>query len=81
MPVQQAVDAPNIIARGLTVRVETGVPGGSEQARFLRDLGYPVRERQGENSGLHVLVVTENGLEGAADPRREGRVIAVAPLN
>ncbi len=77
--VQGSVDAPNIIARGARVRVETGVPGGAEQAAALKALGYPVQEREGENSGLHVILVTEDGLEGAADPRREGRVIAVAP--
>lgn len=75
--VQDAVDAPNIIARGDTVRVETGVPGGSEAASALKAQGYPVQEREGENSGLHVIVLTPEGLEGAADPRREGRVIAV----
>jgi len=75
--VQSAVDAPNIIARGESVRVETGVEGGTDSAGFLRDLGYPVQEREGENSGLHVIVRTEQGLAGAADPRREGKVIAV----
>lgn len=75
--VQSAVNAPNIIARGESVRVETGVPGGAESAELLRDLGYPVQEREGENSGLHVIVRTDQGLVGAADPRREGEVIAV----
>jgi len=75
--VQSAVDAPNIIARGESVRVETGVPGGAESAELLRDLGYSVQEREGENSGLHIILRTEQGLVGAADPRREGEVIAV----
>jgi gamma-glutamyltranspeptidase/glutathione hydrolase len=75
--VQSAVDAPNVIARGSTVRVESGVPGGVAEARALETLGYPVEEREGENSGLHVILVTDQGLVGAADPRREGRVIAV----
>ncbi|MGE0624065.1 MAG: gamma-glutamyltransferase family protein [Pseudomonadales bacterium] len=75
--VQAAVDAPNIIARGRAVRVETGVPGGQARADELSALGYPVEAREGENSGLHVILVTPDGLEGAADPRREGRVIAV----
>ncbi len=74
---QEAVDRANIIARGSTVRVETGVAGGSQLAALLQDLGYPVEEREGENSGLHVILVNEAGLEGAADPRREGKVIAV----
>jgi gamma-glutamyltranspeptidase/glutathione hydrolase len=72
-----AVAAPNIVARGQAVRVEVGVPGGEEAAALLSGLGYPVEERSGENSGLHVIVVTPAGLTGAADPRREGRVIAV----
>ncbi len=76
-PVQAAIDAPNVIARGHSVRVETGVPGGSEAAAVLKAAGYPVQEREGENSGLHVIVRTPAGLEGAADPRREGQVIAV----
>jgi gamma-glutamyltranspeptidase/glutathione hydrolase len=75
--VQAAVDAPNVIARGPAVRVETGVPGGQVQSERLTALGYPVEGREGENSGLHVIMVTPRGLEGAADPRREGRVIAV----
>jgi len=75
--VQAAVNGPNIVARGRTVRVETGVAGGKQQAEHLESLGYPVQAREGENSGLHVIVVTDDGLRGAADPRREGTVIAV----
>lgn len=69
---QEAVSLPNIIARGDTVNVEIGVPGGQEAADALAGMGYAVQERQGENSGLHVIVVREDGLEGGADPRREG---------
>ncbi|MEM9054969.1 MAG: hypothetical protein AAGB16_06555, partial [Pseudomonadota bacterium] len=52
--------------------VEVDREGGPETAQALRDMGYIVEEREGENSGLHVILVTEDGLEGAADPRREG---------
>ena len=49
-------------------------PGTSAATRFaaeeLRQMGYNVQEREGENSGLHVILVTEDGLEGGADPRR-----------
>ena len=38
----------------------------------MREMGYTVEERTGENSGLHLIVVRERGLEGGADPRREG---------
>lgn len=69
---QEAVDLPNIIARGAPVAVEVDVPGGPQAADALRAAGYAVQERRGENSGLHVIVVREGGLEGGADKRREG---------
>lgn len=72
MTAQEVTDMPNIIARGKTVGVEVDVENGPETADMLREAGYDVQEREGENSGLHVIVVRENGLEGAADPRREG---------
>ena len=69
---QEAVALPNIIARGEMVGVEVDREGGQEVADELKALGYNVQERRGENSGLHVILVTEDGLEGGADPRREG---------
>jgi gamma-glutamyltranspeptidase/glutathione hydrolase len=74
MSAQDAVDFPNIVARGATVRVEVGVPPGHEIAEDLAARGYKVQEREGENSGLHVIVVRSAKLEGAADKRREGIV-------
>jgi gamma-glutamyltranspeptidase/glutathione hydrolase len=66
MSAQDAVDFPNIVARGEIVRVEVGVPPGPEIADDLAE--------EGENSGLHVIVVRPDSLEGAADKRREGIV-------
>ncbi|MEL6258410.1 MAG: gamma-glutamyltransferase [Pseudomonadota bacterium] len=74
---QEAVDLPNVIARGDRVGVEVSAEGGDQVAETLRDLGYSVSEGRGENSGLHVIVVREDGLEGGADPRREGVAVAV----
>jgi gamma-glutamyltranspeptidase / glutathione hydrolase len=79
MSVQEAIDFPNIIARGETVRVEIGVEPGQQLADQLRAAGYNVQESEGENSGLHVILVTDDGLVGAADPRREGTVAAGQP--
>ena len=79
MSVQEAIDFPNIIARGETVRVEIGVEPGQQLADELRAAGYNVQESEGENSGLHVILVTDDGLVGAADPRREGTVAAGQP--
>lgn len=76
MSVEEAVAFPNIIARGQTVRVEVGVEPGPALADQLSTAGHDVEENEGENSGLHVIQVTEDGLVGAADPRREGTVAA-----
>ncbi|MEM6638796.1 MAG: gamma-glutamyltransferase, partial [Pseudomonadota bacterium] len=65
---------PNVVARGNTVRFEARNDTEKAQARALADAGYKVKERDGENSGLHVILVTEEGLVGEADPRREGKV-------
>ncbi|MEM7329515.1 MAG: gamma-glutamyltransferase family protein [Pseudomonadota bacterium] len=75
---QEAVALPNIIARGEMVGVEVDRDGGQEVADKLKALGYNVEERRGENSGLHVILVTEDGLLGGADPRREGVATALA---
>ncbi|MCR9268504.1 MAG: gamma-glutamyltransferase family protein [Hyphomonadaceae bacterium] len=74
---QEAVALPNIIARGETVGVEVDREGGQEVADELKAAGYNVQERRGENSGLHVILVTEDGLLGGADPRREGVALAL----
>ena len=71
---QQVVDFPNIVARGKKVRVETGVVGGVDLAKDLKSAGYEVQEREGENSGIHLIYVTDSGLVGVADKRREGTV-------
>lgn len=42
-------------------------------AEPLQAMGYKVNVRD-LNSGLHAIVIKPSGLEGAADPRREGRV-------
>lgn len=69
---QEAINLPNIVARGEMVNVEVDRNGGPETAEALRNMGYTVRERRGENSGLHTILVTEDGLQGGADPRRDG---------
>lgn len=76
MSVQESVNFPNIIARGETIRVEIGREPGQTLANDLKNAGYNVQEVDGENSGLHVILVTEEGLIGAADPRREGTVMS-----
>jgi len=74
MSAQEAVDFPNIVARGEKVRVEVAAEAGQAIAADLHERGYNVEEREGENSGLHVIVVRPDMLDGAADKRREGIV-------
>jgi gamma-glutamyltranspeptidase/glutathione hydrolase len=80
MSAQEAVDFPNIVARGETVRVEVTVEPGQAIATDLHKRGYNVEERKGENSGLHVIVVRPDKLDGAADKRREG-VVRTTSIN
>jgi gamma-glutamyltranspeptidase/glutathione hydrolase len=74
MSAQEAVDHPKIVARGEMVRVEISADPGQAIADDLKARGYNVQEREGENSGLHIIVVREGSLDGAADKRREGIV-------
>ena len=71
---QQAVDLPNVVARGPVVSIETADETGKQWSKFLSDAGFRIREVAGENSGLNLIVVRPDRLEGGADPRREGSV-------
>ena len=73
-----AIDFPNVVARGETVGVEAFAEGGQAIADDLAARGYSVQEGRGENSGLHIIVVTPDGMTGAADSRRHGAVGAIA---
>ena len=72
LPVQQAIDLPNIYARGDNVSGEAS----KLSARVIEGLaarGIVVKPGEGEDSGLHGVIVRGPGnLEGGADPRRDG---------
>lgn len=73
LPVQDAIALGNATARTAPARAETQRwPGGIAEA--LRARGWELQEMAGEDSGIHAIRVTSNGLEGGFDPRREGRV-------
>ena len=74
---QEAINLPNVIARGPSVGVEIDVERGQDWADTLSAAGYAVEERTGENSGLHVIIVRGDVLDGGADPRREGVALAL----
>jgi gamma-glutamyltranspeptidase/glutathione hydrolase len=72
LPLQQAIELPNVIARGEETFGEASklAPGVLEA---LAARGVVVKPGRGEESGLHGLVIGPDGTAtGAADPRREG---------
>ena len=71
LPVQQAVDLPNLIGHG-DVFVGELKKFSPEILDGLAKRGIKVVSGFGEDSGLHAIVARPGGLEGAADPRREG---------
>jgi gamma-glutamyltranspeptidase/glutathione hydrolase len=73
LPMQQAVALPNLVARGNNFSGEVNL-FGPELTAALQARGVNVREGQNENSGLHGIIRRSTGLEGGADPRREGVV-------
>jgi gamma-glutamyltranspeptidase / glutathione hydrolase len=74
MDVQQALNLPRVTHRNDYLALEKGTPLARQQA-VLEDMGYKV-QLQDLNSGLHAIMITKQGLQGAADPRREGSVAA-----
>jgi len=71
MPLQDAVNAPNVVYPRNQGAVEEGALK-PEVVDGLRDKGHDILERA-LTSGVHAVRVREDGaFEGAADPRREG---------
>ncbi len=68
---QPAIDLPNLIARGASYNGEASkfAPGVVEA---LAARGIVVRPGQGEDSGLHGVMLVNGRVVGGADPRREG---------
>ncbi|MGQ0384375.1 MAG: gamma-glutamyltransferase family protein [Gammaproteobacteria bacterium] len=83
LPLQQAIELPNLVARGADFF--------GEAAKFspailegLAERGVTVKSGRGEESGLHGVVLRDDGsIEGGADPRREGawRALGAPPAH
>jgi gamma-glutamyltranspeptidase/glutathione hydrolase len=72
LPLQEAVELPNLIARGKDFFGEAA-KFPPEVLEGLKARGVEVKPGRGEESGLHGVALHADGrLEGAADPRREG---------
>jgi len=74
MNIRAAIDLPHLVNRFGTYDLEAGTDAESMKVG-LENIGYEVNIRD-LNSGLHGISISEDGLEGGADPRREGVVIA-----
>jgi gamma-glutamyltranspeptidase/glutathione hydrolase len=76
MPVQEALALPNLVARGPSFQGEVG-KFAPEIVAGLKERGVELRPGQGEDSGVHGVMIREGGrFDGGYDPRREGRAIA-----
>lgn len=73
MDPQQAIDLPHVTNLNGRTNVEQG-EGAEAFAAGLEALGHEVNVTN-LNSGLHVIAITDDGLIGAADKRREGSVM------
>jgi gamma-glutamyltranspeptidase/glutathione hydrolase len=72
LSLKQAIELPNLIARGDTFSGETAKFSPALLAG-LRERGIELKSGRGENSGLHGVVrLADGSYEGAADSRREG---------
>ena len=72
LSLKQAIELPNLIARGDTFSGEIGKFSPALLAG-LRERGIELKSGHAENSGLHGVVrLADGSYEGAADSRREG---------
>ena len=79
MPLKQAIELPNLIARGDTFSGEVTKFSPAVLAG-LRERGIVLKAGRAENSGLHGVVRLPDGsYQGAADSRREGVARMLTP--
>ncbi len=74
LPMQAAIALPNLVARGNSY--------GGEVDKFppdvlagLRQRGIDLKPGQGEDSGVHGVLIRNGRIDGGYDPRREGVVL------
>lgn len=75
MNIQEAISLPHMMNPFGTYELEKGT-AAEDFKPALEKLGYPVQIKD-LNSGLGGIVITEKGLEGGVDPRREGVAIGL----
>jgi gamma-glutamyltranspeptidase / glutathione hydrolase len=79
LPLKEAIELPNLIARGNTFSGELDKFPPAVLAG-LRERGIELKSGHAENSGLHGVVrLADGSYQGAADSRREGVARSLAP--
>ncbi len=73
MQPQDAINMPHLVNRFGTFDIEADTTAEALKPA-LEAMGYKTSV-QDLNSGIHAIMITETGLTGGADPRREGIVI------
>ena len=76
MSMQDALAAPNLVARGPAFQGEV-TKFSPEILEGLRQRGIGLEPGQGEDSGLTGVLIRDGRIDGGADPRREGVVLTL----
>ena len=74
LTMQQALALPNLVARGNSFQGEV-TKFSPEILSGLAARGVRLQPGQGEDSGLHGVIIRDGKVDGGVDPRREGKVI------
>jgi gamma-glutamyltranspeptidase/glutathione hydrolase len=78
MSMQDALAQPNLVARGSRFNGEVTKFSAATLAT-LRAKGVDLRPGQGEDSGVHGVLIRDGQVDGGYDPRREGVVLLLGP--
>jgi gamma-glutamyltranspeptidase/glutathione hydrolase len=70
---QGALSAPNLVARGPNFQGEVD-KFPQQVLEGLRQRGIDLKPGQGEDSGVHGVLIRDGEIDGGYDPRREGVV-------
>ncbi|MEO7409812.1 MAG: gamma-glutamyltransferase family protein [Sphingomicrobium sp.] len=76
LPMQQAIALPNLVARGTSFGGEVD-KFSPELLAGLRARGIDLKPGQGEDSGVHGVLIRNGRIDGGFDPRREGVVLTL----
>jgi gamma-glutamyltranspeptidase/glutathione hydrolase len=76
LPMQEAIAQPNLVARGSNFQGEV-TKFSPEFLAALRQRGVDLKPGQGEDSGVHGVLIRDGRVDGGFDPRREGVVLTL----